>query len=492
MKISPPDPHTLRQALIDMSGAGQAETGADALALRRFLPLPEHARVFEPENLLIIGHRGAGKTQLFRALQSPDGVAAVQTVAKRFDADQLSKTRWLVGYTSSGTEFPAELVFQQFTKGKQPIDLQLIWLGYLLRTLCRHRVLSTDELPEEVKQVIHQDGVQLDQLFSTIQKHLPQAVNALDRFDAGLEREGKWVFVTYDELDRVSSSDWEQLTTILRGLIQFWSSHTRRWRRLRPKIFLRRDLYERAAIVGPDVSKISAQRLELTWTSRDLYALLAKRFYNQAPALVRRYLGRNLPPGEERGALGWCPTLGVVDDYRLMVGQICGEFMGDSAKKGRPFLWIPTHLQDGHGQVLPRSFVKLFEKAAQLQNHSAKVDYPRLLHHSAIRGALDLVSLDRMEEFKEELPWIDRVRSRLVEAGLNVPIERQTLQRELDRIDWSQTSDRPAQRSGYDLLQFLGALGIFYLRPDDNRVDVRDIYLKGLGFKRKGGVKRAM
>ena len=96
-----------------------------------------------------------------------------------------------------------------------------------------------------------------------------------------------------------------------------------------------------------------------------------------------------------------------------------------------------------------------------------------------------------MEEFKEELPCIDRVRARLVDAGLNVPIERIALQRVLDGIDWSQTSDRPAQRSGYDLLQFLGDLGIFYVRTEDNRVDVRDIYLKGLGFKRKGGVKRS-
>jgi hypothetical protein len=175
-----------------------------------------------------------------------------------------------------------------------------------------------------------------------------------------------------------------------------------------------------------------------------------------------------------------------------MVGQICGDFMGDSAKKGRTFLWIPTHLQDGHGQVLPRSFVKLFEKAAQLQTHCPKVDYPRLLHHSAIRGALDQVSVDRIEEFKEELPWIERVRTCLVQAGLNVPIERQSLQRELDRIDWSQTSERPAQKSGYDLIQFLGALGIFYIRSDGNHVDVRDIYLKGLGFKRRGGVKRSM
>jgi hypothetical protein len=32
-------------------------------------------------------------------------------------------------------------------------------------------------------------------------------------------------------------------------------------------------------------------------------------------------------------------------------------------------------------------------------------------------------------------------------------------------------------------------LGVFYLRSD-GRVDARDLYLKGFGLKRKGGVKR--
>jgi hypothetical protein len=84
---------------------------------------------------------------------------------------------------------------------------------------------------------------------------------------------------------------------------------------------------------------------------------------------------------------------------------------------------------------------------------------------------------------------MERVRSKLFEKGLPVPIERRWLERELATINWPQKSERPPQTSGYDLLQSLGELGIFYLR-EDNRVDVRDIYLRALGFKRKGGVQR--
>lgn len=484
-----PKPSALRQALIDMSGAGQGETGSDDNVLKRFLPLPEHARIFEPESFLVIGHRGAGKTELFRALQTLEGITSITSVTKRFDAQRLRNTHWLIGYSSTGADFPAELIFQQFTKGKGPIELQFVWLGYLLRVLEKNSVLQAIEFATPLREAVAVPNVDIARLFEAVRTSLHGAISAIDSIDASLARQDRWVFVTYDELDRVSSSDWEQLATIIRGLIQFWSSNARRWRRIRPKIFLRRDLFDRAAIVGPDVSKISAQRLELTWTTRDLYALLAKRFYNQAPRDVSSYLGKALPEGETRGHLGWFPTASRSEDYRPMVEHICGEFMGASAGKGRTFTWIPTHLQDGHGQVLPRSFVKLFEKAAGMENSNPKAETPRLLHHTALRGALDKVSLDRMEEFKEELPWIERVRSHLVEANFQVPIDRQQIQRSLGEIDWSQSPERPPQVSGYDLVQYLGELGIFYMR-EDNRVDVRDIYLDGLGFKRKGGVKK--
>jgi len=103
--------------------------------------------------------------------------------------------------------------------------------------------------------------------------------------DANLAQASEWVFVSYDELDRVSAGDWNELRTILRGLVQFWSSYARRWKRIRPKIFLRRDLFDRVALFGPDVSKIAAQRVELVWTTRNLYALSAKRLVNHSPLL---------------------------------------------------------------------------------------------------------------------------------------------------------------------------------------------------------------
>jgi hypothetical protein len=220
---------------------------------------------------------------------------------------------------------------------------------------------------------------------------------------------------------------------------------------------------------------------------RNLYALLAKRLINQ-DEIIPAYFGTDSPPGEERGELGWFPLGTKDEEYAPMVRRTCGEFMGANAAKGFTFSWIPTHLQDSHGQVLPRSIVRLLEKAADMENRSRRAEWPHILHHTALRGALDLVSGDRVAEIKEEFPWIEKVQTALRSARIKVPAERMELQRALD-IDWTKENEQPPEVSPYGLLQFMGELGIFYHRPD-GRVDVRDIYLDGFGLKRQGGVKK--
>lgn len=475
----------LRQAIIDMAASGQGEGGADETILRRFLPLPSHARILEPDCLLIIGHRGAGKTELFRVLRDPGGPSAVASVSTRIDDQSLARIKWSVGYATDVTHFAHPLELQQFAAAHSSDDLQMIWMGYLAKSLAAAGVVEAERFPEAIF-----GSTRPENQLAAVVSDLNGVISALDRLNETLTAEDSYVYVTYDELDRVSSSNWDALAKIVRGLVQLWSANARRWGRIRPKIFLRNDLYQKAAIVGPDISKLSANRLRLSWSVKDLYALFFKRFVNQQPERVAEYLGTLQPPGRIRGDLGWTPDAGSEEDFAPAVERICGEFMGAHRTKGKTFTWIPTHLQDAHGEVLPRSFLRLFEKAAEIENENLQARPPHLIHHSCLRGALDQVSVDRMEELKEEFPWIEVFRQHLLSKGITVPIDRKQLQDEI-KIRWEkEAEDRRAPfLNSYELIQFLGEFGMFYTRKD-GRMDVRDIYLKGLGFKRKGGVQR--
>ncbi len=485
VKLTKNDALALLQQISEMGSYGRAESEPDQNFLRRYLPLPEHARALDPDVILVIGDRGAGKTELFRAIQFPAGLEAIQRLGTGGKLPVPAKSKWLVGYSSSGTAYPPELVFQQFSRGKQPADLQIVWLGLLLRCLY-HAGLLTTGVPAQG--VLTADPLDLKALFTGTQDDLGACFNALDKMDTNLAQTSEWVFVSYDELDRVSAGDWNELRTILRGLVQFWSSYARRWKRLRPKIFLRRDLFNRVALFGPDVSKIAAQRVELVWTTRNLYALSAKRLVNHSP-LLRQYFESVMPAGEEQGELGWYPTAAKEEDYRRFIERICGKYMGTGPTKGKSFTWIPNHLQDGNGRVLPRSMVRFFESAAEIELKNQKAEWPRLLHHTSLREAVDIVSTSRVQEIEdEEFPWMKNVRNKIATAHPRVPMDRWEFERLLT-IDWNGTPEKPPESSGHGLLQLLMELGIFYSR-NDGRVDARDLYLKGFGLKRHGGVAR--
>jgi hypothetical protein len=162
--------------------------------------------------------------------------------------------------------------------------------------------------------------------------------------------------------------------------------------------------------------------------------------------------------------------------------------MGAGPTKGVAVQWIPNHLQDGNGRVLPRSIVRFFECAATIERNNRRAEPPRLFHHTALRGAVDQVSMSRVQEIEdEEFPWMKHVRAAVAAAHPQVPIDRHDIEMLL-QLDWDGVAEKAPDRSSRELLRLLIELGIFYLRSD-GRVDARDLYLEGFGLRRKGGVK---
>jgi hypothetical protein len=92
-------------------------------------------------------------------------------------------------------------------------------------------------------------GGDIDAVLAAYRACAKSALLALDALDARLEREDRYIFVGYDELDTLTRSP-DLVRTAVRGVVALWSANTRRWRRLRGKIFLRSDLYEQSATAG--------------------------------------------------------------------------------------------------------------------------------------------------------------------------------------------------------------------------------------------------
>ena len=480
-------------------GTAEHESNDENIFLKNFLPVPNYRRVLEKDSLLILGGRGVGKTELFRLLANKTGR---QTLVKNMNIrglPPLEKTIWIAGFgrtRQQGKKLPSPETVENRMKDADGIDWRAFWIGLMLGVLIGQErqqlnISWIESIPDDIQEALIADRLPLlSEWLPLVRQKLEKLNYALDRLDEELLKSDRWLFVTYDELDRVVSF-YDKLAAPIRELLAFWLDRWRRWERIRPKIFLRTDLFREEFLGFPDASKLKAHQIRLEWEASWLYRLLAKRLANSGEEMTE-YLHQvpNLISDSD-SPLGW---LASADELLLksMIEKIIGKFMGKSPKKGYTYGWVPNHLQDAEGRIAPRSFLKLFSLAAEhrLQHvDSTALADSKLLQPSDLQGALMETSEDRIQELaQEEYPWLEVLKTSL--KGLNLPITKKEFLAALQNTEWSEKPGKrpPASKPG-EIFDHLLQLGIAENRTD-GRINVPEIYMYGFGLKRKGGIKR--
>lgn len=459
---------------------------------RAFYPVAEHLRVFAPGINLIIGYHGAGKSMLFKAaveyqLSSEEIRRALEQWLFTYSLPQ-DRSTWRAGYPL-GADFPDPGTLRRFIatlSDQTDISLTLadLWLAYLARVLCDQPELGG------VVEVLKPAGVEVEAVYAAARHHRQVLVQALDELDARLKAEERMLFISYDELDTLGGVSWEVMAALLRGLLTLWVEHMRRWQHLQPKIFIRTDLFKNPHIFAADFAKLANSRAELTWSDYNLYAMLIKRIANISGDWLDYCKAAGLSFRQDN-QFGWMPHSLKLEDARRLIEQIVGPFMGSAIKKGRTFSWVIDHLRDGLGRVTPRALVSLWGYAARQELESQRATNSQLIHPTSLRQALDWVSTDHVRMLESrEMPWLQGVRQRL--ANREVPLGRQEWV-DLLNSDWDRWRDnerlRPPHETPEALLDYMIEIGVCRKRADE-RIDVPDLFLYGLGVKRRGGVQR--
>lgn len=492
--LSQEDRDRLLSDLSRMGSSGQAETESDQTFAKTFLPVAEHARAFDPDVALIVGERGAGKSEIFRAvvkeglldsiLQNVGGSRAVRLTA--------SNTTWLAGHPLK-TGFPDAVGLRTFISRERhvPDEVQALWFAYLTRVL---REFFPGGHPLDSSPLLTLPGADVDGITGAFGRVRTPALILLDELDKHLDKEKRWIFVSYDELDTLGGYDWNTMVAAIQGLISFWASYSRRWTRIRAKIFLRTDLFRRhAQVLGADLSKLAANRAEVTWSDRNLYAMLAKRIVNTSGAL-EQYCRRSRLEFDVDRTLGLIPRMQKSEDARPLIERLAGQYMGAEPKKGLTFRWLLSHVRDGNDRAMPRALVRLIEQAADEERRVPRATHNRLLAPASLRRALDTVSQYHvLQANTNELPWLFGVAKRL--KGHGAPMQQREAEKALAQ-DWSeewgpsefQGVHPPVDKPGA-LVDYLIEIGVFRQRAG-GKVDVPDLFLAGLGMTRKGGVAR--
>jgi len=479
--------------LKDLAAIGEFGAKAEArdpkTLLHQTLPVRAHLNALDPDILLILGGRGAGKSHLFQVINLPDGPAAIGYKA------QTDGAVWLRGFSAQPTAnlnvaFPDESVLQRFAQGKTRTDLVDFWRGLLagaiLNSTGPEKEFLQHQLPSPVIDAFS-DLSRVSHWHTILVAHLEDVSSALNKLDDNLAKKNHFMFATYDDLD-VMAVEWNEKKALIQALLQFWLGQWRRWRRIRPKIFLRRDIFSTEFLDFPDASKLEGNKLDLHWIPTQLYQLVFKLWANQSES-SRTFLEEVGLQFEMVPHLGWSylhpwPT---EEALREVVHQMMGQFMGGGPKKGRTYEWIPNHLQDANGEIVPRSMLNLFSLAAQdeLDNHRAAESL--LLSPVSFGPAIEQVSERRIKELEEEYLWLAALRLPL--QGQQVPITSSNLTKLLSEVDWASVDRPPVSTDPRRLISDMLKIGILRLTTEQ-RIHVPDIYLYGFDLKRKGGIRR--
>ncbi|WP_031597359.1 hypothetical protein [Ferrovum myxofaciens] len=477
---------TLLQTLQNIGSVGRAEGSPINRIGLGYYPVAEHLRLLDPDVVLVVGPRGSGKTEIARVLSDAALFDAVKPYAPAVRLPE-GDSQWLRVYPAGikGFEGIGLRTFMQ-SAGDSTEMLRELWFAYLVRALY-------DKLDAQgqadVRPLSVPEAADVEAIHRAFRELGTKPVVVLDRLDEQLANQGRYLFATYDELDTLGNGDWKLVEAGVRGLVALWAAYARRWRRIRAKLFLRSDLYERHAKAGgADLAKLAAGRVELVWSDRDLYGQLLKRMANVDDALSGYVLSIKGVSWSDDSSLGWIPKLQTWQDARPVVERMVGVYMGANQKKGLVYRWLLDHVRDGLGRGYPRPFVRLMEEAARLElQHFSTLRSPRLLEPASLRRALDRVSDDHVTQSLDEWPWLEAIKRKLSDDPL-VPYAEKDAIKLMEGLSGAKGAMLPPFESR-ELLDYLLQLGIFRRRPD-GRLDAPDLYLAGLGLKRKGGVKK--
>ncbi len=476
---------SLLQALQTIGSAGRAEGASVASIGPGYFPVAEHLRLLDPDVVLVVGPRGSGKTEIARVLTDAALYEAVKLHAPSVRLP-VGSSQWLRLYPAGSKSFEGvglRTFMEEVGDGTE--TLRELWFAYLVRALSD----SLDEKSRtEVAPLLEPEAAEVQAIHRAFRALGTKPVVVLDRLDEQLEKRSQYLFATYDELDTLGNGDWKLVEGGVRGLVALWAAYARRWRRIRAKLFLRTDLYERHAKAGgADLAKLAAGRVELVWSDRNLYGLLLKRLGNVNDALAGYVQAVKGVSWSDDQSLGRIPKLRTSQDARPVVERMVGVYMGANQKKGLVYRWLLDHVRDGLSRGYPRPFVRLIEEGArqELQNFGV-LKSPRLLEPASLRRALDRVSDDHVAQSKDEWPWLEALKERLHTNPLVPYTEKESIKL-LERLDAKAETLPPLE--GRELLDYLLELGIFRRRPD-GRLDAPDLYLAGLGLRRKGGVRK--
>jgi hypothetical protein len=470
-------------AALDTSAAHAASGESRAKVEEIFAP-EQHAGALDPNAIIVLGARGAGKSFWAGVLGDDKTRKAAAEAYPNLGLDKLTVRFGFTGIANDGS-VSRQTIDAQVPPGQENFLAPRLWRCVVLRALTS--ALRPSSKPQLISEMM-------------LKYSDPELwENDCEAADRRVAAKGQKVLVIFDALDSIAM-DWERLRALTDALLEVaWS--TRGYRAIRLKLFLRPDQMRDLGLRFVELPKLISGATNLDWGGVDLYGMLFARLGAIDEATTKKAFlnllnveGVTPPPKTLKRLRSW-PLSHSAAAQRRVFRSMAGSYMGPSHKKGRTYDWPIRHLADGHGEVTPRSFLTLMMEAARFSPAAAD----QVISAEGIRHGLREASKVRVNQLDLEFPWIKRVLAPL--SGLQVPCSPSQISERWDETGTIAAVMRRAN-SGEFLPPFnpktegeedvklratLVRIGVLMLRSDD-RFDMPDLFRVAARLLKKGGV----
>jgi cellulose biosynthesis protein BcsQ len=448
----------------------------------KFLPRASHRVLLDPKAFLVLGRKGAGKSALFNLLKQPDYLKSLSNKVG-LDSSIIDKTIWLVAFDNKSREAGTQYFNNMYEIHRErPDSLDSLWFHHAAKVINLNNIYPDIEFDK---------GKPLPS-FSPTPELAEKLEDYLVSINSRLETDDKYISLSYDDIDTGLTRSIGARKQLVSSLLEFWQRSIRRYPRIRPKIFLREDIYN-FEVQFTDKSKIreGIDRTTITWSSTEIYRLIIKRllqYESFIDYLKNKQLMTKIIEESKDSDLGYTPDEDP-DWIQRVIETMIGETMASGEfgyKKGYVYTWIPKHLADAASNINPRNALVLFSEAAKIQRElptDGSILRPQSINLALRTETSRVATEDLREEFKQEWEFGDAwIPDSFKELSKIWPISEDFLDTFLSsKLDGSSKKVK-------EILESMMSAGLLSKQKFKKEVFcyIPDIYLFGLGLTRRG------
>ncbi|MFI8224191.1 tyrosine-protein kinase family protein [Pseudomonas sp. NPDC085632] len=234
-----------------------------------------------PEKCILLGDKGTGKTAFYKALQIDSFFQMLISKAqkKHLDYHVLNITN----FENDNFEFLGldELI-------KDELSIKRFWMFYIWNAICsrsdyggknKHLLINLDNFAaqEKIKALLSNADA-----YAKIEEDLSE-------INADLKRKDRRLIVTFDQLDNIVKPFlWNDVIAPLVKIVMRFSYDF-----IHPKLFLRRDLYDRLGNLT-NKNSFSARTINLEWSQNEIFSYFLKIVFSYSKDNFFEFLSRAL------------------------------------------------------------------------------------------------------------------------------------------------------------------------------------------------------